>query len=105
VMAYGVASRTRELGVRIALGAQPLSIVASVVRRGIALAGIGIAAGCVGAVAIGRLLTSLLYGLSATDPLALAVAVALLSLVALAACWLPARRASRIDPVTALRAN
>jgi putative ABC transport system permease protein len=103
VLAYAVTSRTREIGVRIALGATPGTLLAGVVRRGMTLAAIGIAGGCAGALAIGRLLGSLLHGLSATDPVTLASAVALLVLVALAACWLPARRASRMDPIAALR--
>ena len=105
VNAYAVASRTREFGVRVALGASPGQLVSSVVRRGMALASIGIAAGCAGAIAVGRLLTSLLYGLPARDPLTLAAAVGILTLVAALACWVPARRASRVDPVAALRAQ
>lgn len=105
VIAYGVASRTREFGLRVALGATRRQLVVSVVRRGMSLAAIGIVAGCAGALALGRLLTSLLYGLPARDPLTLAGAVAVLSVVAALACWLPARRASRVDPVAALRAQ
>jgi putative ABC transport system permease protein len=105
VMAYSVASRTREMGVRMALGAQPSSLVSAVVRRGMGLAGAGIGAGAVGALAAGRLLTSLLYGVAPGDPLALSAAVAVLGVAALVACWVPARRASQIDPVTALRAE
>lgn len=105
VNAYAVASRTREFGVRVALGASPGQLVSSVVRRGMALASIGIVAGCAGAIAVGRLLTSLLYGLPARDPLTLAAAVGILTLVAALACWVPARRASRVDPVAALRAQ
>jgi len=105
VNSYAVASRTREFGVRAALGASPGQLVAGVVRRGMALASIGIVAGCVGAIAVGRLLASLLYGLPARDPLTLACAVGILTLVAAVACWVPARRASRVDPVAALRAQ
>lgn len=105
VIAYGVASRTREFGVRVALGATPGELVRSVVRRGMSLASIGIVAGCAGASALGRLLTSLLYGLPARDPLTLVSAAAVLALVAAVACWVPARRASRVDPVAALRAQ
>ena len=105
VMAYSVASRTRELGLRVALGAQPASVVRAVVRRGMALAGLGIAAGSAGALAAGRLLTNLLYGLSPADPITLAAAACVLACAALAACWIPALRASRIDPVIALRAE
>jgi putative ABC transport system permease protein len=105
VNAYAVASRTREFGVRVALGASPGQLVTSVVRRGMALASIGIVAGCAGAIAVGRLLTSLLYGVPARDPLTLAGAVGILALVAALACWVPARRASRVDPVAALRSQ
>jgi putative ABC transport system permease protein len=103
VIAYSVARRTRELGIRAALGAAPGDLVRDVVLGGVQLAAIGIAAGCVGAMLAGRLLTSMLYGLTPRDPATLAGAVAVLALVAIVACWLPARRASRIDPVAALR--
>jgi putative ABC transport system permease protein len=105
VIAYGVASRTREFGVRVALGATPRQLVRSVVRRGMSLASIGIVAGCAGALVVGRLLTSLLYGLPARDPLTLVGAATVLALVAAVACWAPARRASRVDPAVALRAQ
>jgi len=103
VIAYTVASRTREIGVRTALGATPGRLLGAVLARGMMLAAVGIAGGLAGALAVGRLLTSLLYGLPPTDPLTLAGSVALFSIVALAACWLPARRASRLPPVSALR--
>jgi predicted permease len=103
VIAYAVASRTREIGVRVALGATPGHLMAAVVGRGMTLAGAGIAVGLAGALVIGRVLASLLYGLSPADPLTLGGAAALFALVALAACWLPARRASRMSPVLALR--
>ncbi len=103
VIAYAVASRTREIGVRIALGATPGRLLASVVSRGMKLAAIGIVGGLAGALGVGRLLSGLLYGLPANDPLTLAGAAALFALVALAACWVPARRASRLVPVAALR--
>jgi predicted permease len=105
VIAYSVASRTREIGVRIALGATPRRLVASIVGRGMTLSAMGIGVGCAGALGLGRLLASLLYGLPANDPLALSGAIALFALVALGACWLPARRASRVDPIAALRAE
>jgi putative ABC transport system permease protein len=105
VNAYTVASRTREFGVRAALGASPAQLVTSVVRRGMALASVGIIAGLAGSIAIGRLLTSLLYGLPARDPVTLVSAVIILTVVAAIACWVPARRASRVDPVAALRAQ
>ena len=105
VIAYALASRTRELGVRVALGATPGRLVRGVFLQGMTLGAIGIAAGCAGALALGRLLTSLLYGLPPADPLTLGAPPALLALVAAAACWLPARRAARVDPVVALAAE
>ena len=105
VIAYSVASRTREIGVRIALGATPGRLIASIVGRGLTLSAIGIGVGCAGALGLGRLLASLLYGLPANDPLALSGAIVVFALVALGACWLPARRASRVDPIAALRAE
>jgi putative ABC transport system permease protein len=102
VLAYALASRTRELGVRIALGATPGRLVGTGFRQGMLLAAVGIAAGGAAALALGRLLTSLLYGLPPTDPLTFGAAVVLLALVAAMACWLPARRAARVDPVVAL---
>jgi predicted permease len=105
VLAYSVASRTRELGVRMALGATPRGLVSSVLTAGARLAGAGIALGVAGALAVGRLISSLLYGLPPTDGLTLASAVALFAFVAAVACWIPARRASRVDPVAALRAE
>ena len=103
VIACSVASRTREIGVHIALGATPRRLVSAIVAGGLRLAAIGIGLGLAGALAVGRLLSSLLYGLPATDPLALASATAVFALVALGACWLPAQRASRVDPIAALR--
>ena len=105
VVAYSVASRTRELGVRMALGATPRRLMSSVLTAGARLVGVGIALGVAGALAAGRLISSLLYGLPATDGLTLASAIVLFAAVAAAACWLPARRASRVDPIAALRAE
>jgi putative ABC transport system permease protein len=103
VISYSVASRTREIGVRMALGATPRQLVAAVVRQGITLAVVGIAIGLGGALALGRFLTSLLYGLAPTDAATLAVTLVGFGLVAAAASYLPARRAARVDPLTALR--
>ncbi|MGE5358502.1 MAG: ABC transporter permease [Bacteroidales bacterium] len=105
VMAYSVASRTREMGVHVALGATPGRLVATVLGQGMRLAGAGLVVGSLGALATGRLLSALLYGLPARDPVTLAGSVVGFALVALAACWLPARAASRADPVVALRAE
>jgi len=103
VIAYSIASRTREIGVRMALGATPQRLVADVVRRGMVLTGIGMAIGLAGALATGRVLATMLYGLPPTDRLALTLTVLGFAAVALGASYLPARRAARIDPLSALR--
>jgi putative ABC transport system permease protein len=103
VIAYSVGQRTREFGIRMSLGARRLDVLRLVVRQGLVLAGIGIAVGLAGAFALTRLLSSLLYGVNATDPLTFAGVTALLAAVAAVASFLPAWRATRVDPVTALR--
>jgi predicted permease len=105
LVAETVAARTREIGVRMALGAAPGDIVRRVLRRGLTLAGVGLAAGVLGALALSRLLSGLLFGIGAADPATYAGVSALLLLVSAAACWIPARRATRVDPVTALRSE
>ena len=105
VLAGAVAERTREIGVRSALGASPGSIVVMVLLQGVRLAGVGLAIGLVGALLLGRFLQSLLYGVGSADPLTLLAVAALLATVAIAACLLPAMRAVGIDPMTALRAD
>ena len=105
IIGYTVASRTREIGLRIALGSAPRRIVVELVRDGMALIAAGMALGLAGAFAIGRLMASLLYGLSPTDALTLASALTALAIVALVATYVPARRAARIDPLTALRSD
>jgi len=103
IVAYSVARRTQEMGIRRALGAQQSDILRLLVGQGFRLAMAGVAVGIAGAFALTRLMTSLLFHVSATDP-ATFVAVALLFLlVALAASYIPARRATRIDPMAALR--
>jgi predicted permease len=104
-MAYLVACRTREIGIRLALGAKPRDIFVLILHRGACQTAIGICLGLVLALVAGALLSDMLYQVRAADPLALVVAVFLLSSAALAACWLPARRATRVSPLTALRAD
>jgi predicted permease len=105
VTAYAVARRTREIGVRVALGAQRSDVIALVLRQGLVLAGWGVMLGALAAFGVTRLLGGLLYGVPPTDALALGAAAALLALTALGASWIPARRAARLDPVIALRSE
>jgi ABC-type antimicrobial peptide transport system permease subunit len=102
-MAYIVTRRTHEIGIRMALGASPPSILRMVMRDVVGLLAAGICAGIVGAFWITRLVQKLLFGVTAHDAVAIAGAVALLAAVALAAGYLPARRAMRVDPMVALR--
>ena len=103
VISYLVTQRTREIGIRMALGAQRRHVVGMVVRQGLGLTLVGVGLGVAGALAAVRTLEKLLFGVSATDPVTFATMVAILAGVALAASYIPARRASRIDPVVALR--
>jgi putative ABC transport system permease protein len=103
VISYLVAQRTREIGVRIALGAQNRDVIGLVLRQGAGLTAAGIALGLLGALALTRVMESLLYGVSARDPLTYGALAALFATVALVATWVPARRASRVDPITAIR--
>jgi putative ABC transport system permease protein len=103
VVSYSVASRTREFGVRASLGASPGSIAKLVLREGIALAAAGLAIGLCAALVLARFLRSELYGVGAYDPMTFAASVAVLLAVAVAACYIPARRAMRVDPMVALR--
>lgn len=105
VLAYSVTQRTNEIGVRMALGALPQDVLRLVIKQGMTLAGIGIALGIIGALAVTHVLSSLLFDVSATDPLTFVVVVGALSLVALLACWIPARRATKVDPLLALRSE
>jgi putative ABC transport system permease protein len=103
LQAYAVRQRIREIGIRMALGAQRRDVFRLVVGQALKLTGLGIGIGLVGAFGITRLMASQLYGLSATDPLTFVSVAILLTLVALAACYIPARRAMRVDPMVALR--
>ena len=105
VMAYSVAARTREIGVRVALGARPGNVFGMVLRQGLGAAAAGLTLGLLGALALGRLLTALLYDISPTDTTTFAGVAAALLAVVLAACLIPARRAVRIDPLEALRSE
>jgi ABC-type antimicrobial peptide transport system permease subunit len=104
-MAFRVARRTHEIGVRMALGAKPARVVSMVVRRSLLLAGVGVAAGLAIALAASRLVSSLLYGIAPHDAISYAAAAAVLLLAAVAAGLVPALRAARVDPVTALRSE
>ena len=105
VISYSVAQRTRELGIRIALGAQKSDVLRLILRQGMTLVAAGIVFGIAASIGLTRLMATLLYGVSATDPLTfLALSIALLA-VAFVACWLPARRASTVDPIVALHAE
>ena len=103
VMAYSVGQRTREIGLRIALDAQGRSVQALVVGQGMKVVPAGLAAGSVAAFGLTRFIANRLYGVTPTDPVVAGMVSALLALVAVLACYLPARRASRVDPMQALR--
>ena len=103
VIAYAVSQRTREIGIRTALGAQPAVLLRTFVRQGLVLAGVGAALGLAAAAGLTRLMSSLLFGVTPLDPLTYAAVSALLIGAAALASYLPARRATRVNPVIALR--
>jgi putative ABC transport system permease protein len=103
VISYSVVLRTQEIGIRVALGARRSAISTLVIRRGMTLALIGAAIGLAGAFAVTRLMSSLLFGISSADPLTFAAVSLVLLATALLACLIPARRATRVDPLAALR--
>jgi putative ABC transport system permease protein len=105
LLSYSVTQRVREIGVRMALGARPRDVLRLVVGEGMRLVALGAVAGVLGAVAAGRLVTSLLFGVSTTDPATYAAVIGVLGLVACVACSLPALRAARVNPMSALRSE
>jgi ABC-type antimicrobial peptide transport system permease subunit len=105
VLAYLVSHRTREIGIRIALGSTPTEIFRLVMREGVLLIAVGLALGVAGTIALGRILQAQLYGIQSTNLVIIGLAVFILGVIALAACALPARRATRVDPVSVLSSS
>jgi len=103
VLAYTTARRTHEIGIRMALGAEGTDVLSLVVKNGLRLVGLGIAVGLAASLTLSRVIAAQLWGISATDPINLAGAVTLLLITGIIACWIPARRAARVDPLVALR--
>jgi len=105
VLSYDVTQRTREIGIRGAIGASRSQIIGLILRQGLWKTGVGLAVGLLGAFFLTRYLSSLLFGVVSADPISYLAVLALLAVVALLACWLPARRAAKVDPIVALRAE
>ena len=105
LVAYAVSERTHEIGVRLALGARPPDAFAMLVGEGMLLAAAGVTIGAVAALAVTRIMAGLLFDVTPTDPATFAAVTTLLSVVTLCACYLPARRATRVNPITSLRAE
>ena len=103
VVSYAATQRTQEIGIRVAMGASPQDILKMVLRQGLTVVGIGLAVGLLLALAGARVMSGLIVGIKPTDPLTFAVVVCLLTAIALFACWIPAHRATRTDPLVALR--
>jgi putative ABC transport system permease protein len=103
VLAYSVNQRTREIGLRMALGATPRSVLQLIVSQGMKVVLIGVAIGLIGGLALGRAVSSLVFGVPVRDPVTFSLVAVVLTAVALAACAIPARRAARVDPMVALR--
>ena len=105
VMSYTVAERTHEMGIRMALGAKAGSVVQLVLVQGLKVSALGLGLGLAGALALTKLMSSILYGVSNTDVMTFVSVPVLLALVSVVACWIPARRATRVDPIEVLRAE
>ena len=103
VMVHAVSHRTNEIGVRMALGASRSQVLRLLIRRGMLLTAIGLIVGVAGSLALTRIIANFLWGVTPTDPLTFGVVIVLLSMIALVACYIPARRASSVDPMVALR--
>ena len=104
-LSFSVGQRTPEIGIRMALGARSLAVIAVILKQGAVLIAFGLAGGVAGALAVSRLLTGYVYGISPTDPLTYVAACMAMAIFALLACLTPAHRASRVDPMTALRSE
>jgi ABC-type antimicrobial peptide transport system permease subunit len=105
VLAYAVTQRHREIGIRMALGARADEVLSMVLAQGLRVAGVGLVIGLIGAAALTRVTGSLLFGVKATDPATFGAVAGLMTLVVAVACIVPARRATRVDPIVALRAE